>query len=164
MSGIHHLDLRLKIIRPTLTNLNMWSESAENILIGTVAVESNLGYRLRQVAGPALGIYQIEPATHEDLWENYLNFRLKMKEKINRMRHGVDEGALYHEQLVYDMRYATAIARLIYWRVPEPLPQAHDIEGLAHYWKKYYNTHLGKGKIDDFINKYPKHTEASVSI
>jgi hypothetical protein len=26
-----------------------------------------------------------------------------------------------------------------------------DIHGMAAYWKKYYNTYLGKGKIENFV-------------
>jgi hypothetical protein len=46
------------------------------------------------------------------------------------------------------------MARLVYLRAPSPLPQDDDIEALAAYWKKYYNTDLGAGKVQDFIKHY----------
>jgi hypothetical protein len=50
------------------------------------------------------------------------------------------------------MAYATAIARLVYRRRPEPLPEASDTPGLAAYWKAHYNTPRGKGRPETFVN------------
>ena len=58
--------------------------------------------------------------------------------------------------LTNDLSYSVAMARLKYWRDPEPLPQAGDIEGLAHYWKDHYNSHLGKGTVEEFIENYQR--------
>ena len=41
--------------------------------------------------------------------------------------------------------------------MPEKLPNSYDIEGLAKYWKKYYNTEGGKGTVEKFIEKYEKY-------
>lgn len=40
-------------------------------------------------------------------------------------------------------RLACLFARLHYMRVPAPIPL--DLHGQAEYWKRYYNTHAGKG-------------------
>ena len=53
------------------------------------------------------------------------------------------------ERLVYDLRYGAMIARLLFWRHPEPIPT--DLEGQAHYWKRYYNTPLGAGTPSEYI-------------
>lgn len=140
---------RIHIIVPTLRELGLWSPSAEELMVGTALVESKLHY-LKQINGPALGVYQIETPTHDDLYENYLNSprREDLKTKVLALRAPVP-GA--HEQLITNLAYATAIARLIYWRRPEKLPAPGDHEGLAAYWKQHYNTHLGKGRPKDFI-------------
>ena len=39
--------------------------------------------------------------------------------------------------------------RLKYWRVPKRLP--NSIEGMADYWKEWYNTHQGAGHAEDFV-------------
>ena len=49
-----------------------------------------------------------------------------------------------------NLAYATAMARMLYWRKPEALPAADDIPGLAAYWKRHYNTAAGRGKPADF--------------
>ena len=40
--------------------------------------------------------------------------------------------------------------RLKYYRVPKPLPTT--IEEAGKQWKKYYNTHGGKGSVDKFVS------------
>ncbi len=140
------------VIMPTLLHLGMYSTSAENLLVGTVAHESKMGTYLKQVGGPALGIYQIEPATLHDIYDNYLAFRPSLLEKVEALR-GKDLSR--EDSLVSNLAYATAIARLVYRRAPEPLPGFNDVAGLASYWKKYYNTYLGKGKRQQFIDAFP---------
>ncbi|KAF0118141.1 MAG: hypothetical protein FD149_866 [Rhodospirillaceae bacterium] len=64
------------VIRPTLLHLGLHSPAAEALLLGTAIQESRLGTYLRQTGGgPALGVYQMEPATHEDIWTNFLAYR-----------------------------------------------------------------------------------------
>ena len=55
-------------------------------------------------------------------------------------------------QLVWNLGYATAMARLVYRRRPEPLPAAEDIPGLAAYWKAHFNTAAGRGTAAKFID------------
>lgn len=158
MKGISSQELLHHIIRPTLCTMDLGSESSENLLLGTAAHESYMGYYLTQQGGPALGIYQIEPATHYDLWHNYLNYRQTLSEKLRSfLPASCTTIETMNSQLISNLVYSTAIARMIYYRVTEPLPKANDIASLALYWKKYYNTYLGKGKEEDFISHYQKY-------
>ena len=64
------------IIEPTLEAIGMNSTSAVELLLGTMATESWAGTYIKQIKnGPALGVYQMEPATHDDIVINYLNHR-----------------------------------------------------------------------------------------
>ena len=121
---------RRLVVQPTLHRMGMWSQAAENLLVGTAVKESGLR-ALEQEGGPALGVYQVEPASHADLFVNWYAEKWVPKS--------------YDRSLITDLAYATIIARLIYYRRPEPLPAADDIDGLAAYWKQHYNTPLGKG-------------------
>ena len=135
------------VIIPTLQYLEMDSTVARYLLLGTAAQESQMGnYLVQSGSGPALGIYQMEPATHQDIWNNYLQYRSKLVEKINGL---LCSGFPKKEQLAANLFYATAMTRIHYLRVSEPLPELSVIQ-LAHYWKKYYNTNKGKGKASDF--------------
>lgn len=142
------------IIIPILDYIGMNSKSAVNLLLGTAAQESRLGEYLHQINGPALGIYQCEPNTLDDIFNKYLRHRKELLKKVLKLsalgltRSKNAEGNLY---------YATAIARIHYYRVFEPLPSSDDIEGLANYWKKYYNTEKGKGTTEEFINNYKRY-------
>ena len=155
--SINAKQLRELIIRTTLHDMAMWSESAENMVIGTAAQESHLGEHIKQIGGgPALGLYQCEPATHADVYSYLRNneFRLFGKTLPNDLR---PVGPVNHERLIYDLRYATMICRLHYYRVKEALPSADDMDGISNYWKKYYNTRLGKGKPAEFVRNYERY-------
>lgn len=140
--------LRGQIIQPVLKTLGLYNLSAENLLYGTCAQESLMGKYLVQINGPALGIYQIEPETHQDVWNNFLKYRPELADKIKSLGDPCDN------ELINNHMYSTAIARVIYFRIRANLPAANDIVGLAKYWKTYYNTVLGKGRVQDFIKHY----------
>ena len=144
------------VIRPTLQNLGLWSPAAENLLLGTAIQESGLVYLKQIGGGPALGVYQIEPATHDDVWRNYLAFRQDLKRRAMDVSTNRWSGT---PQLVTNLAYATAIARIIYRRVPEPLPPPGDIEGMGAYWKQYFNTPAGRGTAAQFILNYREHAK-----
>ncbi len=149
---IHAPHLREWIIRPALMHLSLWSAAAENLLMGTAAQESLLGrYLVQRGGGPALGIFQMEPATHDDCWENYLVHRGDLAARVLKI---TVAHRSRREQLVWNLYYATAMCRIQYHRFKEPLPDATDIGGLAAYWKKYWNTEHGKGTAEEFVRNY----------
>lgn len=143
---INPKQLKSLIIEPVLKTYDLYSEAAVNLLLGTCAQESRMGYYLKQVKGPALGIYQMEPATHNDILQNMPEYR-----EVEKVRPSPPSA------LIFDLTYATILCRLQYWRFPEPLPKANDLEGLAKYWKKYYNTEKGKGTVEQFVRNYYKY-------
>lgn len=146
--------LLTSVIQPTLNFLGFDGLAAQNLILGTAAQESHMGQYLTQVNGPALGIYQIEPATHDDLFNNFLAYHVSIKDKVMALACSSYASSNLSDQLVGNLYYATAIIRLIYWRTPAILPDANDIQGLANYWKQYYNTPLGAGTTDEFIANY----------
>ena len=155
---INAAQLRELIIKPALIDLVMYSEDAEELLMFTCAVESDGGHYLKQIKGPALGIYQMEPETYNDLWQNYIKERnsvsLILLSNFDASRMPSED------RLIYDLRFATAMARLHYARFPEKLPLKNDVIGLWEYYKKYYNTASGKAQHDLAIAKYVKFTSS----
>ncbi len=109
------------IIEPTLHHIDLHSNAAVQLLAGTALVESNLEY-LHQIGGPARGLYQCEPATHSDVWVNFLAHRKPLADKIIMMKPAWPVG----DDLLYDAFYATAICRVHYLRDPDPLPPNTD--------------------------------------
>lgn len=140
------------IVKPTLNDLMMYSKEAEELLVFTCATESLGGTYLQQVKGPAIGIYQMEPATYNDLWHNYIksNGKLMMLLFSNFMVNSIPDEA----RMIYDLRFATMMARIFYKRISQPLPFSGDIDGIWQYYKKYYNTPLGSANKEEAIKKY----------
>ena len=56
-----------------------------------------------------------------------------------------------------NIAYALIMCRLKYRRVPKKLPKT--VEGMANYWKKYFNSDLGKGDLKEFIERYENVTK-----
>ena len=126
------------VVRPTLEVIGLQSLEAERLLIGTALVESRLHY-IQQVKGPAAGLYQMEPATHDDIWKNFLAYKPALSQRVDKLLFsGMDKV----EQLRVNMAYATAMCRVHYFRSKDPLPRTP--EEMALYHKRYYNTVLGK--------------------
>lgn len=140
--------LRELIIQPVLKELGMYSQEAEDLVAGTIAQESTMGEFISQYpAGPALGICQMETATHDDIWDNYLRYRPELAKLLENMNL---TGAA--DEMVWNLRYAVAMCRVHYYRVPMSIPQ--NIDGQAAYWKAYYNTTHGKGSEQDYLHNY----------
>lgn len=153
--GIDTQQLRDFIIIPTLEEFNSGTDAAINLVLGTCAQESKMGTYVKQLEdGPALGIYQMEPNTFYDIIDNYLKYKRTLLSKLMRV-FNIDCIEDFHaDRLIYDLKFATIFCRIHYLRIAEKLPLSEDIHGLAEYWKKYYNTSLGKGKINEFIDNY----------
>lgn len=144
------LEFLTNVIKPVLNDVGLGGIKAEQLLLGTAIQESGLEYRRQKCGGPGLGLYQMEPATHDDIWNNYLKHKQKLSEKILNYK--------YHENNLVCLEvndcYATLMARVHYLRVPHLLPDARDVKQQARYWKKYYNTPQGKGKEEDYIRNW----------
>lgn len=142
---------RRDIVRPALKLIGLHSAASENLVMGTAAQESRLQY-VRQLNGPALGLFQMEPATHDDIWQHWLKFKPDIVQEIFA---ALDTNlAPSAERMVWDTRYAAIMCRLHYRRRPEPLPDFDDAWALAGYWKKFYNTEAGKGTEHEFVRNY----------
>lgn len=140
--------LRKYVIEPTLKDFGLYSTDAVALLLGTAAQESALGTYVKQINGPAEGIFQMEPNTELDIWDNYLNYRPELAQQILSIMGGDTES------LVLNLGYQTIMARIHYLRVPEALPDSKDVAAMAQYWKRYYNTPKGKGTEAEFIENY----------
>jgi hypothetical protein len=138
-------------IIPALVLLGMDSPEARALLLGTAAQESGMGHYIRQVGGgPAMGIFQMEPATYHDIWRNFINNRPEIKQKLAERWPTEPEP----EEMITNLLLAAVMCRLHYRRVSAPIPQADDLTGLARYWKKFYNTPMGRGSEDEFIRNW----------
>ena len=135
------------ITKWALNELDMYSDDAHAMIMRTGMAES--GFRaLAQEGGPAIGFFQIEPATLGDTMENYVMYRPELKTKLYAL--GFDD-VDSEIRLMSNIALQAAFCRLKYRRDSKPLPKWDDIEGQAKYWKRIYNSHLGKGTVEHFL-------------
>jgi type VI secretion system secreted protein VgrG len=138
-------------IRKTLTSftaasgIEMNSEDAISLLFETACVESNLTHRKQLNDGPARGLWQMEPDTYRDIQVNFVAYRPELKKALDHM-FGTSRKFSHIER---NDEYAIVMARLHYWRVKGAIPKT--LKGRAAYWKKHYNTALGKGTVDKYL-------------
>lgn len=127
------------------------------LLLGTALQESLLKH-VEQIAnkdgtrGPALGYFQMEPRTHDDIWKNYLAYRKDTAALVLAVA-GLESGTPDATLLKTNHVYAAVMARVHYRRVKGKIPQTDDVKTLAQYWKDHYNTNSGKGKVAEFEEK-----------
>ncbi len=155
------------IIIPTLLSLGLYSPESHDLLLGTCQQETQCGKYIHQIKGPALGIYQCEPFTYKDVCR-YIQMRHHIDQFFMRR---IDE-ACYSDFcesgipvdadiLIGNLFYATCIARIHYLRISEAIPKNEGnrtdyIRKLATYYKKYYNTALGKAQMDDIVDNFSR--------
>ena len=156
------VDALTKTIRSTLRTIDeltslkdkLLSEAAVELLVGTALKESGgLRWRTQLSGGPARGLFQMERATYDDIWTNYLAYRPTLSAAI-RQAFTPAGAELEFERITDDDAYAALMARLKYVRVPAALPPAGDLHGQAGYWKTYYNTPLGKGTVAGYVDSW----------
>ena len=106
------------IITPTHKYMggNYQSDSADLLSLCTAAIESDCGYYIKQLNGPALGVWQMEPATHNDTWDNCdilheCQFGM-MIANLGLRKNSEDKDSDYTQDLTMSPMYACAMARL----------------------------------------------------
>lgn len=77
---------------------------------------------------------------------NWPNIRLKVR--------GLTTTKGAHEETIWNLQFATAMARLRYFVVKEPLPTIISPDALADYWGRNYQTTNDPKKIREAIQDY----------
>lgn len=144
------------IINPVLEIMgNKYNtRAARQLLMVTAAQESHCGYYAKQVKGPAHGLYQMEPPTLNDLYENYLEFHSSKRDLVESFNIGVVSEKV---ELVGNNYYATAIARMQYYRDDQPMPEFGDRDAMWEFYKRVWNTHLGAATREEFDHNWDKY-------
>lgn len=151
---IHFKNVRDFVVKPTLRHLGMDTPAAVNLVWVTGIVESRLQHIKQIGAGPALSWWQIEPATSDWLWFDYLQRRSDLRDRVEDLSASAFPIV---DQLAWNQGLACALCRVRYWTVPERLPDAEDADGMGAYWKAHYNTAGGAGTAEKFTNAYKQY-------
>lgn len=138
------------IVQPTLATLGLGGKGAERMVLATGLIESRLQYISQVPSGVAKGIFQMEKATHDDIWQNFLSFKAQLKDGVNDF---IIPHQASFDQLCGNLYYATAMCRIHYLRQKAPLPSGDSLEEIVDYWKQYYNTPQGAGNVQEALIK-----------
>ena len=140
-----------EIAEHALYRLDCYSDDALALVVRTGMAES--GYRALRGYGesnPAIGFWQIEPATMYDMMRNYLIYRSKYTDALKDL--GMKfKGDDIEISVMANMAVQAGLCRLHYRRDKDPLPSWDDLEAQGRYWKKVYNTYKGRGKVKHFM-------------
>jgi hypothetical protein len=105
-------DILINAIRPALNLLGAGGLAAEQLMLGTGIQESLLVNRQQIGGGPALGLFQMETATHDDCWKNYLKFQTALADNVKQTL-GPGQQPIAQTLRLND-RYADDVPRALY--------------------------------------------------
>lgn len=117
------------------------------MLVETAAQETHCGrYRDPTPNGAGRGLTQIDLIAFQDVQR-----RTRPKDAMAVQEwFGVDIQRVRHDDLDFSPMLAMIWCRLFYKLIPEPFPDT--VEGRALYYKKYYNTSLGKATPNEYVD------------
>ena len=147
--GIAASELCRYVIRPTLMYLGRHDQSAESLLLGIAASQSELGSALHDRRGH--GLYSITEPRHRALWDDYLALD---PERASLVRGLASQHAFLsapHLELTVNLRYATAIAWLLVEQQRPALPAPGDVLAMARIWKEIFHP---QGRLRDFTRAW----------
>ena len=140
-----------EIAEYALYKIDCYSDDALALVVRTGMAES--GYRALKGYGkhnPAIGFWQIEPATMYDMMRNYIIYRAPYRKALEGL--GMKfKGDDIEMSVMANMAVQSALCRLHYRRDKDPIPSWDDLEAQAKYWKRVYNTVEGRGTVEHFI-------------
>lgn len=108
-------------------------------------VESGYNYVAQVPDAEALGFWQMENFTFHDCIDNFLSYESQFSEGWTNLQ---NTHTILYSALAYDCVLACYMTAIKIYRAPPELPAYNDIEGMAKYWKTYYNTSEGAGTIE----------------
>ena len=140
-----------EIAEHALYRLDCYSDDGLALVVRTGMAES--GYRALRGYGesnPAIGFWQIEPATMYDMMRNYIVYRPQYRKALEEL--GMEfKGDDIEMSVMANMAVQSALCRLHYRRDKAPIPSWDDIDAQARYWKRVYNTVKGRGTVKHFV-------------
>lgn len=140
-----------EIAEYSLYKINAYSDDALALVVRTGMAES--GYRALKGYGegnPAIGFWQIEPATLFDMMKNYIHYRPHYRKALEEMGMSF-EGDNIEISVMSNMAVQSALCRLHYRRDKHSIPSWDDLEAQGKYWKRVYNTEEGRGTVGHFM-------------
>jgi hypothetical protein len=130
-------------ITETLLEQRLHSYSAVELML-MIAGHESLGFKFRHQigGGPALGPFQIEPPTHDDIWRRSRSIHRNAK------RAGYTQDS---KRLATDDKYSVFMARHRIMLDPKPIPTT--LQAMADWCKREWNGD-GKATPEEYLRDY----------
>lgn len=126
--------------------------ATERALIEVAATETNSGtFPDSHPEKLGVGLTQFDQIGFDDVQKRT---RRKDKDRVLQML-GYDIDRLVLADLAYNPLLALVFTRLKYKLIPAEIPET--LEGRAKYWKQHYNTALGKGSVEEYLERVKLH-------
>lgn len=147
------------VIKPAMAILGEIKPKANTpascqFMLAVCAQESNLGLYFKQVGGgPARGPWQIEPATYDDLYANFIRHEDELLAAMPKIR-GDNPNPL-----ITNLIYSCVIARLCVYRYPEPMPEVDDVRGMYELYKRRFNSLDGAATTSQWLTNWDRYVK-----
>jgi hypothetical protein len=131
--------------------------AANKLILGTIAAETSFAeFPDPTPFGAGSGLCQFDLVGFEGVLQRTRQHNIvTLKNEFD-----IDIQKVTYEMLEYNPLLSVIFCRLFYKLIPEEIPDS--LSGMAYYWKKYYNTHLGKGTEQKFIANYNHYIKGAV--
>lgn len=153
--GLNVRQLLERVVRPALRAMPSLPMGAhvEQILLMIAAHESDgFHFLYQRPDGPAIGLWQMEPFTFEDL-------RDRVAPKVPGV-HAFCGGMVPTKwELAGNLFLACAYARLKLYASPGALPGRDEKWAQARYAKQFYNSPKGKATVEKYVRAYETQVE-----
>lgn len=106
-------ELRERIVRPTLHYLGKHCHASENVLVAIAR------WQQQNPRSRTEGIYPIDAALHQKVWNQHLAFHPDLASKIRGLASQREFLNNPHIELITNLSYATAIAWAVYLAFPQ---------------------------------------------
>ena len=113
------------------------------MLLETAVVETDAGQAIDNTHYSGRSIMQLDKIGYDEA------LRIRQKKGNKDFQYEVNKGYL-SDELQKNPRFAMYLARMFYLGKREPIPST--LENRALYWKRYYNTLLGAGSIEKYLD------------
>lgn len=123
---------------------------ADKLILETACTETGAGAIPDGTVFAGMGLTQFDRRPFQDIKTRSMKFRKKILKEL-----GVDLLYVEWEHLRYNTFLALLFCRLHYLLKRPAIPAT--LKGRAKYWKKYYNTFLGKGTIGHYLKMVSKY-------
>jgi hypothetical protein len=124
---------------------------AIQLMIGTACAETHFGTFRDDYEPQGRGVYQFDGVRFNDI-RDYLIVQRKDIHKIIIEEFGFDMRYIgFNSALDHSPLLNSVLCRIGYYMKPEPLPYVGDVIGQAAYYKKHWNSSIGKSSPEKYI-------------